>query len=358
MVKQHMVIAKKKQFCSFKNPCYSAIFQFRIGKSSREIGPGESIQWPKSDVYLKTTVPLMGGKGGFGSMLRAIGAQIEKTTNREACRDLSGRRLRDINEEKRLKDWVAKQADREKEREERKQKKMEKLKEEFHHVFHDPEYYKTRSEVTDKVHAALEKGLEPASTSAEPCIKRKFPEPDSCQGKRIKRLDAMWMGVSDSDSDSSEDGITELTESASPSALTSASEKQTIPKETETQTETNVISTDSETTSNEETEKDVGNLDAKVSPAYEPSAEPVVKEAPPKAPVTAEPEVFEPINLDTIESEQELELLGLAHIKQELQSRGLKCGGSLSERASRLFSVKGLNNDQINPKLFSKPPKK
>lgn len=44
---------------------------------------------------------LLGGKGGFGSMLRAIGAQIEKTTNREACRDLSGRRLRDINEEQR-----------------------------------------------------------------------------------------------------------------------------------------------------------------------------------------------------------------------------------------------------------------
>ena len=55
---------------------------------------------------------LRGGKGGFGSMLRAIGAQIEKTTNKEACRDLSGRRLRDINEEKRLKDWLAKQAQR------------------------------------------------------------------------------------------------------------------------------------------------------------------------------------------------------------------------------------------------------
>ena len=37
---------------------------------------------------------------GFGSMLRAIGAQIEKTTNREACRDLSGRRMRDVNNEK------------------------------------------------------------------------------------------------------------------------------------------------------------------------------------------------------------------------------------------------------------------
>lgn len=44
---------------------------------------------------------LRGGKGGFGSMLRAIGAQIEKTTNREACRDLSGRRLRAINDERR-----------------------------------------------------------------------------------------------------------------------------------------------------------------------------------------------------------------------------------------------------------------
>jgi hypothetical protein len=50
-------------------------------------------------VHVLPRIP--GGKGGFGSMLRAIGAQIEKTTNREACRDLSGRRLRDINEEKR-----------------------------------------------------------------------------------------------------------------------------------------------------------------------------------------------------------------------------------------------------------------
>ena len=52
---------------------------------------------------IQITPKLPGGKGGFGSMLRAIGAQIEKTTNREACRDLSGRRLRDINEEKRFK---------------------------------------------------------------------------------------------------------------------------------------------------------------------------------------------------------------------------------------------------------------
>jgi len=33
-------------------------------------------------------------------MLRAIGARIEKTTNHEACRDLNGRRMRDVNNEK------------------------------------------------------------------------------------------------------------------------------------------------------------------------------------------------------------------------------------------------------------------
>jgi hypothetical protein len=29
-------------------------------------------------------------KGGFGSLLRAFGKQITKSTNRDACRDLSG----------------------------------------------------------------------------------------------------------------------------------------------------------------------------------------------------------------------------------------------------------------------------
>ena len=60
-------------------------------------------------------------------MLRAIGAQIEKTTNREACRDLSGRRLRDVNEEKRIKDWIKKQAERKEEKERKKREIRERL---------------------------------------------------------------------------------------------------------------------------------------------------------------------------------------------------------------------------------------
>lgn len=67
----------------------------------------ENFETPlNKDATIEAVLSLPGGKGGFGSMLRSIGAQIEKTTNREACRDLSGRRLRDINEESRLRQYV------------------------------------------------------------------------------------------------------------------------------------------------------------------------------------------------------------------------------------------------------------
>ena len=50
---------------------------------------------------------LVGGKGGFGSLLRGQGAaaQQKKTTNFDACRDMNGRRMRHVNAEKKLKDW-------------------------------------------------------------------------------------------------------------------------------------------------------------------------------------------------------------------------------------------------------------
>ncbi|XP_072749674.1 splicing regulator SDE2 [Anoplolepis gracilipes] len=133
-----------------------------------------------------TIVPrLLGGKGGFGSMLRAIGAQIEKTTNREACRDLSGRRLRDINEEKRLKAWIEKQTKRYDEAAERKKKKLEKLCAEPKHEFKDQRYEQERAKLPEKVENAVEEGFKIATTSG---IKRKL-EKDDRPNKRKTILD-------------------------------------------------------------------------------------------------------------------------------------------------------------------------
>ncbi|KAK6638905.1 hypothetical protein RUM43_007175 [Polyplax serrata] len=143
---------------------------------------------------------LPGGKGGFGSMLRAIGAQIEKTTNREACRDLSGRRLRDINEEKRLKKWLAEQAEREQEAVRKKKRKLEKLTKIVKHNFEDEEYAKARVEMPEKINEALEEGLK--VTEEEPSSSEVAKKPKE-KAKKIKGN--LWVDDLDSLEDSESD---------------------------------------------------------------------------------------------------------------------------------------------------------
>ena len=84
----------------------------------------------------------------------------------------------------------------------------------------------------------------------------------------------------------------------------------------------------------------------------------VLKTATPPTPAVEEPKDYPPIDLEQFDCPEELEPLGLNHLKNELTRRGLKCGGTLSDRASRLFSVKGLSADQIEPSLLAKPQKK
>ncbi|OQR86971.1 hypothetical protein ACHHYP_09691 [Achlya hypogyna] len=58
---------------------------------------------------------LLGGKGGFGAMLRSQGkgAGQKPTTDFGACRDLSGRRLRHVNQEIAMQKWTEEEALRE-----------------------------------------------------------------------------------------------------------------------------------------------------------------------------------------------------------------------------------------------------
>lgn len=150
---------------------------------------------------------MLGGKGGFGSMLRAIGAQIEKTTNREACRDLSGRRLRDINEEKRMKDWAEKSKELEEEKKERKQQKLEKMLTAPKHEFKDEEYEKSRENLTEAVSDSVEAGFRQAASTS----KRKIDEKKSAVPSKKAAL-SLWIdeGLSSCSSDSdSDDSIDE-----------------------------------------------------------------------------------------------------------------------------------------------------
>ncbi|XP_054725228.1 splicing regulator SDE2 [Anastrepha obliqua] len=148
---------------------------------------------------------ILGGKGGFGSMLRAIGAQIEKTTNREACRDLSGRRLRDINEEKRLKAVLEKMGDLERDSQERKKRKIEKLLAVPRHDFKDVEYEEVRANLADKVNSAVEEGLkknEDKPGCSDESLKRKHKKPTVTSAK--KRKTTLWIDDDILDSDESD----------------------------------------------------------------------------------------------------------------------------------------------------------
>jgi hypothetical protein len=70
--------------------------------------------------------------------------------------------------------------------------------------------------------------------------------------------------------------------------------------------------------------------------------------------ITPDPTLINRFNLDDYNSSQELENVGGDVLKAVLQAKGLKCGGTIQERAQRLMSVKGKDISQIDPTLFAK----
>ncbi|TPX68393.1 hypothetical protein SpCBS45565_g03142 [Spizellomyces sp. 'palustris'] len=114
---------------------------------------------------------LPGGKGGFGSMLRAQGGKMasQKTTNFEACRDLSGRRLKTVNDAKKLADYLEKEPERKRKRQEELMKKIEQgLKEPQKQKirYHDPEFVSSHEKVMEDVKDAVTKALAAAPSKA------------------------------------------------------------------------------------------------------------------------------------------------------------------------------------------------
>ena len=54
---------------------------------------------------------------------------------------------------------------------------------------------------------------------------------------------------------------------------------------------------------------------------------------------------------------EELASVGLDRLKSALLALGMKCGGTLEDRAKRLFSTKNKSVDELDPSLFTKDPK-
>ncbi|KAG6008225.1 hypothetical protein E4U21_004824 [Claviceps maximensis] len=81
---------------------------------------------------LRLAVPLCGGKGGFGSQLRAAGGRMSsrKKKNQDdhgSSRNLDGRRLRTVNEAKALAEYLAIKPEMEKKEKEKRRERWEKI---------------------------------------------------------------------------------------------------------------------------------------------------------------------------------------------------------------------------------------
>ncbi|ORY11603.1 telomere stability and silencing-domain-containing protein [Clohesyomyces aquaticus] len=100
---------------------------------SHSSSPISTLLTSSSDTFLplRLTVPLCGGKGGFGSILRAQGGRMssrKKRANGDAnasSRNLDGRRLRTVAEAKALAEYMAAKPEMERREKEARRKKLE-----------------------------------------------------------------------------------------------------------------------------------------------------------------------------------------------------------------------------------------
>lgn len=274
----------------------------------------------RSDVahaLAEVRVRVLGGKGGFGTQLRTAGRRGVQTTNFDACRDLSGRRLGVVNGERKLAEWEAKREEREREREAEKflksqasgsgAAKLRELEEKERAA-----YQAERELVSESVSAAVASGIKEAAV-LEASKRRKV-----AKGKEV---------VNDSDGDESDEDFDD-------SALLFP---VVAKKRAKIEPQAGPIATMEVPARAENT----------VSEAQlEPSTTKPIEEA-----VSEEPT---PLNLANFSSASELEAFGLDRLKRELMDRGLKCGGTLTERAARLFLLRDKTRDELDKKFWAK----
>ncbi|XP_031263117.1 replication stress response regulator SDE2 [Pistacia vera] len=390
------------------------------------------------NITFHLVLPLLGGKGGFGSLLRgaATKAGQKKTNNFDACRDMSGRRLRHVNAEKKLEEWKAEEEER----------RLERIAEEFIKKAAkkgkkgvgdgEAEKYVARyREESAKCVAKVEESVREACGNG----KRKAVGTAAAEAKKLK----IWMGkrkLGESEDEDSDDDDGEENEK---SIVLNNSNQSDSNKETEGSTGSvtggkpdGEFSGGGSSESGSEEEKEIlvqQNLEssgcsgedvsheenAVVEPeiheekvqstgasCLEPkfvsaiesehkscggpasgNTEEVVGHSPnvlssgneegydsrpmdaeatgasecksrvPEEAVVASTNVVElerPLDFNEFNSAVEMEAFGMERLKSELQVRGLKCGGTLQERAARLFLLKSTPVEKLPKKLLAK----
>ncbi|KAL1922057.1 uncharacterized protein VTP21DRAFT_10699 [Calcarisporiella thermophila] len=181
--------------------------------------PRDEYLYGDGPVVFNLGVRLLGGKGGFGSNLRAAGGRMasRKTTNFEACRDLNGRRLRTLNTAKQIADYMEKETEIKEEREKRIRKKIEDgLKEppQKRYRFEDHKFLEESSEQVEEVKDAVAEAMKLKRTSGESSKSASPPSSSSSpnSGSGANDVFSMWDDISDYSSGDEEEKEEEVEE--------------------------------------------------------------------------------------------------------------------------------------------------
>ncbi|KQK09206.1 replication stress response regulator SDE2 [Brachypodium distachyon] len=372
-------------------------------------------QFPTAHALLR----LRGGKGGFGSLLRGAASKAgqKKTSNFDACRDINGRRLRHVNAERRLEEWKAESADRQLEKLAEKfikKKAKEAGRGGVRAAEVDKYLEKFRKDaeicvnaVEESVRASLGKRKAAPKPRDRKKLKiwmgkKKVEDDDSdsdCDVDDDVHPDAKPIALDDGNcsngSNKSEEEKVDLGSvsashsegeySGEKSQSSGSGENENCPHESmeltirsgcdfesassleyqaevvvqpatestsENGTSENGISALSEEVLKTEGKADVDNTGSATSLLDEPEVPPVEEsvDGNNKSLLSEKP-----VDLTEFTSAAELEVLGMEKLKLELQTRGLKCGGTLQERAARLFLLKTTPLEKLPKKLLAKP---
>mmetsp|Transcript_84463 Transcript_84463/g.149460 ORF Transcript_84463/g.149460 Transcript_84463/m.149460 type:complete len:425 (+) Transcript_84463:1-1275(+) len=315
---------------------------------------------------------LLGGKGGFGSLLKNQKGG-KKTTNFDAMRDLNGRRVRHVKAVERIKQWL----------------EHKKTEDELVQALtgEGPELPAPTPESESLDEAFLEKLKKAAATRpavvsegfrrmlaeeageevATKRLRTAGPEPSSAAAAASTDDDGDsvdWLGALASLGELSPDGEDEAASSSSApgKAVSSSSSSSSAGPSKE------VVKPKSSAagTGNSSSPKAAAPKAAAAAPeAPKKAPAPAPPKAPPKAPAPAPPAaapekvvLVKPQDLAKYKSAEELaEKVSAESLKQSLQQLGLKCGGRPEERAKRLFALKDKSLKDLPKSFFAAPSK-
>ncbi|UKJ88764.2 hypothetical protein MACJ_002010 [Theileria orientalis] len=116
----------------------------------------------KDEVAVSVLFKVLGGKGGFGKILKSQAKKKSQSSNLDSCRNLQGQRIRTVRLSEQMNRWKEQQSDQEKVDKKfyKVPKKAESLDTEKAETFNDEKYVETIQKEVSKVKHTVLKGFD------------------------------------------------------------------------------------------------------------------------------------------------------------------------------------------------------